>query len=176
MSQEINQEFQIEIIRCKEDGEPEVIAQNLSAQISSWEREFNDEDDDTDPSFLVNEDGASDDSDDGDDDDTDGDDADQDDGDPSTEFEIVDSDSTLSLVTTVNAGVLADIKALQELDADDHVKVRVVYGTEPVQLVREFMISPDVAVLLTSGDRVAMPKEALQITIVADVFDSATIF
>lgn len=163
------QMFTVEILTTP-PAAPAVLATSLSANIIAWEREFNEEDEeDDDSNFLVpdSDDDAGDEDDDGDDhvDDEDGEEG----------FVIEEpSDSTLSLTTHVNAAVLADIKALQAMNADERILVRIVYGTEEAKLVRQFTVSPELSVLLSDGAKDT--DEPLLITLVADVYDSETIF
>jgi hypothetical protein len=158
MSQAINQQFTVAILNASDESRQH-IAPALAEAIIGWDRELNEDEDEeqSDTDFLVgDDDGASDDE--GDGEEPDG-----------ADYDV--SDSVLNLVTEVTPEVMADIKALQELDADERLLVRVNYGAGT--LVRQFTISPDLGVLLSSGDKSEAP---LLITVVADVFDSETLF
>jgi hypothetical protein len=169
MSQAITQDFQIEILTGTLEAK---IAPALCEAVTHWEREFNDdEDEDEEESFLVRDSDQDQDDDDADD----GTDDDEDERvDEEPEYEVETSDSTLTLSLPASVEALADIKALQAMDPDDHVTVRIVYGSGA--LVRQFVISPDVTVLLSSGNRVDAPAESLTIQVVADIFEAEVIF
>jgi hypothetical protein len=162
MSQEIqavNQQFTVEILTA--DAQ-EKIAPALAEAITGWDRELNEDEDDeqSDTDFLVgDDDGSSDDSD-------ESDEGEEPDG---SDYDV--SDSLLNLVTGVTPAVMNDIKVIQAMDADERLLVRINYGAGT--LVRQFTISPDLGVLLSSGDKSEAP---LLITVVADVFDSETLF
>lgn len=175
MSNPITQAFTLEILMSVstpsdiDSGTDEAsskapIAPALSASVIQWEREFNEEEEEDEPEdFLV------------DSDDSDSDD-DPDEEDDAGNYVVDVSDSVLNLTVRVTPEVLRDIKTLQGLDTDERLTLRVIYGTAPNTLIRQFTIGPDVAILLSEGERVSTPDETLEIVVVADVYDAETIF
>ena len=161
MSQAITQDFKIEILNA--DAQ---VAVALTAGVTQWDRDFNDEEDSDEEGFLVNENQQDDDFDDGTDDEDES-------ADEEPEYEVDESDSTLILTLPVTSEALADIKALQSMDADERLSVRIIYGNGA--LVRWFEISPDVALILSSGNRTDA-ELPLTIQVIADIYDSATYF
>lgn len=158
----INQNFVVEITRINSENPQDLIAPNLAKAITSWEREFNEEDEDENEGFLVPEDGL--------DEAEEADDEEADDEDEASE-EL--SDSTLYVYATLNREVLAEIKALQEDDAE-MIKISFVYGNEQAgTLRREFQVDPYSIINFGSGSK----EEAdLVIGLTFDVYNSEVVF
>jgi len=163
----ISQNFVVEIIRPNGDEEV-VVAPNLAAAITSWEREFNEEQESEEPEdssedsqgFLVPE--------------GDADEADDEDGD--ADDEELDADSTLCMTAYVNKEVLQDIKDLQNSEDPSLLKIRIIYGSEQIgRLVREFDVGADVFMSLGSGSKIEASSN-LVVGLTFDVYDSALVF
>lgn len=170
--QAITQEFSIEILATNVDGVEHAIAPALASAVTAWEREFPEEQEDDDDGFVVvGKEGSvqEDDSDDGDEDENEEGDEDENDEDDSILEEP--SDSSLNLTVVVTPAVLSDIKAIQSMDVDERLRVRIIYGSG--LLVRQFSIAPDLGLIFSSGEKVNAP---LHITLVADIFDTEIIF
>lgn len=158
----INQQFTVEISRLTADGET-VIAPNLGKAITSWVRDFNEEEEeDENHGFLLPED-----------EDEDGDVTEGEDEEEVEEDEG--PNSTLTVTSTVNKAVLAELKALQDSAySEENLMVRVIYGNDEVgKLVREFEVSPDLFIGLSSGDK---EETDLMVTIEFDVYTAALTF
>jgi hypothetical protein len=160
----ISQNFTVEITSLANPDAPEIIAQNLAASITSWEREFNEdepEEEADDNGFLLPKDGDEEDEVDGEGSDEDGE-----------EEEAAESDSTLYVTTTLNAEVLKDIKTLQASE-DATIKISFIYGNETVGTIRrEFEVDPDAFLSLGSGNK---SPEDLVVGLTFDVYDSDTV-
>lgn len=163
----INQEFAVEIVRFNAAGESDVIAKNLAASITSWEREFNEEDEpEEDHGFLVpdEEDAA--------DEEEDEEDGDEDEAEEGEEGE--ESDGTLYVTATLNKDVLSDIKTLQHLDDPRPIKISFVYGNDEVgTLRREFEVDSEMFISFSSG---AKEETDLIIGLTFDVYSSELVF
>jgi hypothetical protein len=154
IAQPITTQFAVKIIHTAEDGTDVEIAASLAAAITGFSREFDETEEDKDPmGFIVDGDGGSGDEADGDDDD------DSDDG----------PDSTLIVTATANTAMLADMRALNELD--DIIKVQFIYGEGAI--VREFDVNSDLWVVLNEAacDSAALP---LELSLSFECYDSAT--
>lgn len=155
IQQPITTVFDVKIIYATEDGSVAEIAPSLAAAIHSFSREFDEAEDDSDPmGFIVDSDkdeGEEADSEDGDDDSDDG------------------PDSTLIVTATANTAVLADMRALNELD--DIIKIQFIYGEGAI--VREFEVNSDLWVVMNESAHRddAIP---LELNLSFDCYDSST--
>jgi len=191
----ISQNFQVQIIRFEGDTAV-TVAKDLAAAIITWEREIDDDEedeDDKDDGFLVpdhvtldaadeievedSEEEPEDEDSDEDDSDEDSDaDEDEDDESQSKKSKGEDVTGTLYLTTTVNKGVLADLRDIQ--DSNEMHRIRFTYGNSTVgSITREFTVYPDLFVSMTEGNRNGFPEEQpLEVTVSFDVNDSDIIY
>lgn len=162
MTLNINQQFVVEISRPAVG--PELLAKNLASAITSWEREFNEEDEDENHGFLVPED-----EDEAEDDEEEG--AEEGEGEDEEEPE---ADSTLYVTATLNKEVLREIKELQESEDASLLRIAFVYGNEQVGTIRrEFDVDGDMFMSFGSGVK---DTTDLVVGLTFDVYDSSTNF
>lgn len=153
----INSEFKVQIVTTNDEGNETTIAPALSAAITGFEREVNDEEE-ADNGFMVS---GSDDSDDHDSNDG------EDESEPDDEEQK--PDAVLYLSTSVSKEVTNDLAVLRDLA--EIVKIRFTFGDNV--LVREFEVDSEMWVILNECER---SPENLQILVCFDIYDSATRF
>lgn len=162
----ISQNFVVEITYVAGENRPEQIAPNLAKAVTSWEREFNDEEEDENEGFLVPEDGL--------DEGEDGDEEEGAEGEEADEEEGLLSDSTLYLTATLSKDVLAEIKALQGMDSDELIKISIIYGNDQIGTIRRvFEVDPDLILNFGSGSKEATD---LVVGLTFDIYNSEIVF
>lgn len=171
----IQDQFAVEIIRVNPfDGSAEdVVAQSLSEGIVHWERELyeEDEEEEDDNDFLVSD--ATD-----EEDDVTSEDEEEEDNE-GADCEVSAPTGLLTVQTTINKGVLEDIRALQNSESDDELLIKFTYGdAESGTFTRQFKVSADVSIILSEGARRLKgdPTDDLLITLSFDLFDSDFVF
>jgi hypothetical protein len=153
----INQEFQVEIVRITDGGEIKV-APAFCAAVTEWEREFDTrdiEDEEYDAADAADENGE------GEDEDSD--------------FVLDTPEATLYLTAKVNANVLTDFRDLTSSNSNDEYKVRVIYGNDSVgKIVREFDTTCDARMILSEGSKSAESSATdLEVLFAFDVYDES---